>query len=215
MEQGIESAFDKSVEYEHWLARERTMMPMRCPIDAELQAMQACQLGRYWCSKVGVETVDDIWLKCPRGDWMLWLIAVTSGPKARWLIHTTAYVLVRCLQLGLLEPADEHTMSMLGDLAADRAPTGDAPSEVEWANYENTVEYAAQQLVEAYRQGRADHAWYAFDTFCVGGKQLEASQTEQGRAYLQKVADILRETIDLKDVQAAWDSKMKSMGYLR
>lgn len=210
MEQGIEFAFGTSLKYEDWLLRERTLMPMRCPIDAALQEMQACQLGRYWCSKIGVQTVEDIWLKCPRGDWMLWLIAVTSGPKARWLIHTTAFVLVRCLQLGLLEPADEQTMTALGDLASDKAP-----SENEWVNSTNTLEYATQHLAGAYRQGRADHAWFAFDVFCVDGKQLGASQTEQGRAYLQKVADILRETIDLKDVQAAWDSKMKSMGYLR
>ena len=82
-------------------------------------------------------------------------------------------------------------------------------------DYADTLMYSVAQLVEAYRAGKASIGWYAFDTFHQGGEALEAAFSPAGRAFLMGASDIMREVISLKDVQEAWDSKMKSMGFLK
>ncbi len=34
----------------------------------------ACSPGVEWCEKNGIDSLGAAWVKCPRGDWMLWML---------------------------------------------------------------------------------------------------------------------------------------------
>lgn len=181
----------------------------------QLDALGACRRSRLWAAVLDVKSPQDMWLKCPRGDWMAWFMCSLSGEDATWLIHTYAHVLARCVQAGVTPVSSDEVMTALGDLDADRAPElsgllcidSDSPE-----LFPDTLSYAVCQLADCLFADDVCHTWYAFDGFHIGGMAVTPVRHAEGQAFLSKSADFLREVISLKEVQEAWDIKMKALG---
>jgi len=41
----------------------------------ELHGMDACTEARAWVEENGIASIEEAWTKCPRGEWLAWLLA--------------------------------------------------------------------------------------------------------------------------------------------
>lgn len=198
-----------------WLLDEQLNRFYSSRVVKQLGFLGACRRSKLWAAALDVKGPQDMWLKCPRGDWMSWLMCCLSGKDATWLIHTYAHVLARCVQAEVLPVSTDRVMTALGDLDAGREPKLSELLAIDSDNAESfpdTLSYAVCQLADCLFADHASHAWYAFDSFHIEGVSVTPVRHAGGQAFLSKSAEFLREVISLKEVQEAWDAKMKALG---
>ena len=52
-----------------------TQLDSSCDIIATLRQLGARAESIRWCEANGIETLEEAWARCDRGDWLLWLAA--------------------------------------------------------------------------------------------------------------------------------------------
>lgn len=158
------------------------------PFQHWLERHEACEDGRQWC---GSRTLKQAWAECPRGDWMLWLVAHSvPAPKHRTIVE---------LALAFAERV-QHKMSQQGKdalalvrrwLDGERVSEDELRDAADAAAYykARTATFVADAALFALRSTResAQAAGYA--------AQSASFAADDPIAERQRQADLVRQTL--------------------
>jgi hypothetical protein len=75
----------------------------------ELRAQGACPPALEWLEKENFESLDAAWNACERGDWMLWLVGITTDRNDDLQLRALTLAKARCAAHALLFMRDERS----------------------------------------------------------------------------------------------------------
>jgi hypothetical protein len=170
-----------------------------------LEQLHACKEARTWATG---KTLQEVWEKCERGDWLLWLAGRMEG-KSGW--HTRQQIVLAacaCAETALKYiPAGEDRPRLAIEVARRWAAGGAEIAEVRQAAadaYASASAYAAYSADAAYAAGyAAGYAAYAaaYDADAVSDASAAAAYAAAAAAAYgndastrsrKELADIVR-----------------------
>ena len=154
------------------------------PIAPLLGQVGACREAVEWA---GTRTIAQAWAECPRGDWMLWLLARLDADRQR-IVRAAC----QCARLALpYVPSDE-----LRPLAA--IETAEA-----WTRGEATLVQVNAAAAAAYAAAYAAYA-YAYDayTYAYDAAAAAAAAAYDAYTYAYDAADAAAYAADAADAAA-------------
>jgi len=173
--------------------------------------LEACEAALEW---VEDRPLDQAWLECPRGDWLLWFLAATTTQK-RFVATALAAAAQRVLRYVPKEdPVPGKTVELVGAWSQEQPITRAQLCEaanligvyISTKHDRNSAFYAANAVFHAAAYAASttvyaiavanDVAVYVLHAIAAGDRvNYEVARLE--------LADLVRATIPLESVQAA------------
>ena len=122
-----------------------------------LKKLSACQDAIEYASQF--ETLEEVWQKCERGDWMLCLAGKLSGEPETTSRKTLVLAACACARLSLKYVAEGETRPIKAIETAERWANGDTTVTLETVRVAASAAYAAYAAVAA--DAAAAYAAYA------------------------------------------------------
>ena len=148
--------------------------------------MEACDEAVDWCEQF--DSLDEAWQACERGDWMLWLLGMLSGPPGSGSRKKLVLVVCQCARLALPYVKKGEMRPLKAIETAEAWARGD-----EGITLQDVRDAAARAASAASAAARVAYATYAAD---AAARASDAAARASDAAYvdtLRECADIVRE----------------------
>ena len=148
-----------------------------------LNDLDACFTAQKWVRQNKFISLDEAWLKCERGDWMLWFAAKRNIKR-----ETLVLIACECARLALLFTKDPRVLKCIETAEA-------------WTRGEATIERVCEARVAAYAAYAAaaddayDAAYAAAAAYAAYAAAYAAGDDDAYDAYARK--RILNECADI------------------
>ena len=150
---------------------------MKTPI-THLSEISACSDAVAWVREAKSESLEAAWLKCERGDWMLWYAGKKAGPVGDEKRKKLVLAACACARLGLPTFEKRYPGNDVMRVCLDTAE--------KWTRNKATLE--ALQVSRRNCYAAADAAAYAAAAYAAAYDACAATK----KKVLKECADIVR-----------------------